>query len=273
MMAKSTGLQLPSLPIEWGTNLTGHIGRPKTTKTMTLCQWRPRLMHSIPCFWWRAEESQCSKSRLWIGSTPWDLEMEASSPPWTQWSRCRLWLFIPTTRGLKTSLTCLWKLTFRTVILLRQFRFRDWPTLLDHKGSIFFSYMWDILSELNYTAEGKTSKVLNKWLNFFGRIDLSNVWGHVNFYARGAGQAVAQLDVNYGVDYEPFKVSRGRFSIPFFHTSSLVSRAKRRGCRKNSRVGNNCRWESFCKDAWEMPHHCDRWRHIQPGRFLPKLIA
>ena len=44
------------------------------------------------------------------------------------------------------------------------------------------------------------------------RIDLENVWGHVNFYARGAGQAVAQLDVNYGVDYEPFKVSKN--SIP-----------------------------------------------------------
>ena len=26
-------------------------------------------------------------------------------------------------------------------------------------------------------------------------------------FARGAGQAVAQLDVNYGVDFEPFKVS------------------------------------------------------------------
>ena len=44
------------------------------------------------------------------------------------------------------------------------------------------------------------------------RIDLENVWGHVNFYARGAGQAVAQLDVNYGVDYEPFKVSKKFYS-------------------------------------------------------------
>ena len=26
-------------------------------------------------------------------------------------------------------------------------------------------------------------------------------------FARGAGQAVAQLDVNYGVDFEPFKVN------------------------------------------------------------------
>ena len=42
---------------------------------------------------------------------------------------------------------------------------------------------------------------------FFDRIELQNVWGHVNMYARGAGQAVAQLDVNYGVDFEPFKVN------------------------------------------------------------------
>jgi len=37
------------------------------------------------------------------------------------------------------------------------------------------------------------------------RIDISNVWGHVNLVANGAGQAIAQLDVNWGVDYEPFK--------------------------------------------------------------------
>ena len=37
---------------------------------------------------------------------------------------------------------------------------------------------------------------------------MENVWGHVNLYAVGAGQAVAQLDVTYGVDYEPFKVAK-----------------------------------------------------------------
>ena len=36
-------------------------------------------------------------------------------------------------------------------------------------------------------------------------VEPDNVWGHVNLYARGAGQAVAQLDLSYGVDYEPFK--------------------------------------------------------------------
>ena len=38
------------------------------------------------------------------------------------------------------------------------------------------------------------------------RMDIPNVWGHVNLIAHGAGQAIAQLDVNWGVDYEPFKV-------------------------------------------------------------------
>ena len=34
---------------------------------------------------------------------------------------------------------------------------------------------------------------------------IPNVWGHIKFHATGAGQAVAQLDVNWGVDFEPFK--------------------------------------------------------------------
>ena len=37
------------------------------------------------------------------------------------------------------------------------------------------------------------------------RLPIPNVWGHINIVATGAGQAIAQLDVNYGVDYEPFK--------------------------------------------------------------------
>lgn len=31
------------------------------------------------------------------------------------------------------------------------------------------------------------------------------VWGHVNIEGRGAGQAVVQLDLSYGIDWEPFK--------------------------------------------------------------------
>ena len=49
--------------------------------------------------------------------------------------------------------------------------------------------------------------------SLFTRIDLENVWGHVNLYAVGAGQAVAQLDVTYGVDYEPFKVAIASISV------------------------------------------------------------
>ena len=36
-------------------------------------------------------------------------------------------------------------------------------------------------------------------------MDIPNVWGHINIVATGAGQAIAQLDVNWGVDFEPFK--------------------------------------------------------------------
>ena len=53
----------------------------------------------------------------------------------------------------------------------------------------------------------KHKKTLKKFCQIIFRIDIANVWGHVNLYARGAGQAVAQLDVNYGIDYEAFKVS------------------------------------------------------------------
>ena len=37
-------------------------------------------------------------------------------------------------------------------------------------------------------------------------MEATNSWGHINVFAKGAGHAVAQLDVDYGVDYEPFKV-------------------------------------------------------------------
>ncbi len=37
------------------------------------------------------------------------------------------------------------------------------------------------------------------------KLHIPNVWGHVNLVANGAGQAIAQLDVNWGVDYEPLK--------------------------------------------------------------------
>ena len=41
-------------------------------------------------------------------------------------------------------------------------------------------------------------------------MEATNSWGHVNVFAKGAGHAVAQLDVDYGVDYEPFKVDSSR---------------------------------------------------------------
>lgn len=60
------------------------------------------------------------------------------------------------------------------------------------------------------------------------RMDLTNVWGHVYILAKGAGHAVAQLDVTYGVDYEPFKVSLGHWRPRSVETGSeIASRSTR----------------------------------------------
>lgn len=31
------------------------------------------------------------------------------------------------------------------------------------------------------------------------------MWGHLNVIAKGSGQAVVQMDISFGVDYEGFK--------------------------------------------------------------------
>lgn len=36
-------------------------------------------------------------------------------------------------------------------------------------------------------------------------LQIENVWGLVNVFATGEGQAILQLDVEYGVDWEGFK--------------------------------------------------------------------
>ena len=72
-----------------------------------------------------------------------------------------------------------------------------------------------ILSNLNKIVKTLSGPVLpprSNWSPFlyqvlFYSVDVTNVWGHVNMYAKGAGQAVAQLDLTYGIDYEPFKVT------------------------------------------------------------------
>ena len=53
------------------------------------------------------------------------------------------------------------------------------------------------------------------------RFDASNAWGHINIFAKGAGHAVAQLDVNYGVDYEPFKVNSFSVIILYLNLSVM----------------------------------------------------
>jgi capsule polysaccharide export protein KpsE/RkpR len=40
-------------------------------------------------------------------------------------------------------------------------------------------------------------------MNFL--LQVPNVWGHLNVIAKGSGQAVVQMDISFGVDYERFK--------------------------------------------------------------------
>jgi len=67
------------------------------------------------------------------------------------------------------------------------------------------------ITNLNVKVEAPDSnrtgdfKISGKGISTLQTIELDNVWGHINFYATGAGQAIAQLDVNYGIDFEPFK--------------------------------------------------------------------
>jgi len=59
---------------------------------------------------------------------------------------------------------------------------------------------------MNYYIDGKGSKKNNNMrISQLRKVQIPNVWGHIQFHATGAGQAVAQLDISYGVDYEPFK--------------------------------------------------------------------
>ena len=53
----------------------------------------------------------------------------------------------------------------------------------------------------NVAVTGKTALGISR----LRTIPIPNVWGTMKFHATGAGQAVVQLDVNYGVDYEPHK--------------------------------------------------------------------
>ena len=50
-------------------------------------------------------------------------------------------------------------------------------------------------------------------LGLVGNWQIPNVWGHVNVIGRGAGQAVMQLNVEYGIDWEEL---RDMPSKPYF---------------------------------------------------------
>jgi len=86
-------------------------------------------------------------------------------------------------------------------------------TIVAMEALVRYSYNSRIkdITNLNVRVEAPDSnrtedfKISGKGISRLQTINLDNVWGHINFYATGAGQAIAQLDVNYGVDFEPFK--------------------------------------------------------------------
>ena len=48
-------------------------------------------------------------------------------------------------------------------------------------------------------------KLMKKTVLSFGHWKIPNVWGHVNIIGEGAGQAVIQLKVQYGIDWNEMK--------------------------------------------------------------------
>ncbi|KDR15355.1 CD109 antigen [Zootermopsis nevadensis] len=51
----------------------------------------------------------------------------------------------------------------------------------------------------------KTVHIDNTSFTAIHIFDVPNVWGHLNVIAKGSGQAVVQMDISFGVDYEGFK--------------------------------------------------------------------
>ena len=86
-------------------------------------------------------------------------------------------------------------------------------TIIALEALVSYSYNSRIkdITNMNIEVEIPDSNITsNKYFSPDGAANLQeilipNVWGHVNFHATGAGLAVAQLDVNWGIDYEPLK--------------------------------------------------------------------
>ena len=86
-------------------------------------------------------------------------------------------------------------------------------TIITLEALVIYSYNSRIkdLTNLNIEIDipdsniTKHLKINGNTVSNLQKIDIPNVWGHINFHATGAGQAVAQMDINWGIDYEPFK--------------------------------------------------------------------
>ncbi|PNF42789.1 hypothetical protein B7P43_G13621 [Cryptotermes secundus] len=63
-----------------------------------------------------------------------------------------------------------------------------------------------ITLELPSTAGFReTVHIDNETFSDLQMFEVPNVWGHLNVISKGSGQAVVQMDINFGVDYEGFR--------------------------------------------------------------------
>ncbi|XP_046648840.1 CD109 antigen-like [Daphnia pulicaria] len=62
-----------------------------------------------------------------------------------------------------------------------------------------------IVVEASASKIGDPVRISSETLATVHRMDIPNVWGHVNVIGRGAGQAVLQLKVQYGIDWEDLR--------------------------------------------------------------------
>uniref|UniRef100_A0A0P5QML6 Macroglobulin complement-related protein n=1 Tax=Daphnia magna TaxID=35525 RepID=A0A0P5QML6_9CRUS len=62
-----------------------------------------------------------------------------------------------------------------------------------------------IVVEASASKIGNPMHITSESLSTVHQMDIPNVWGHVNVVGRGAGQAVLQLKVQYGIDLDDLK--------------------------------------------------------------------
>jgi hypothetical protein len=66
---------------------------------------------------------------------------------------------------------------------------------------------YEVISEVSFNTikKKKANKRSYRFINLYILQKIPHVWGHMNVIAKGAGLAMVQMDLNYGIDYEPLK--------------------------------------------------------------------